>query len=400
MKVNNFTRLFKSEYFVAGILCFIFFCCYFILFFLRHTSSDFQSHIQIAYSFAVNDDKMFPNFLYFLLVALFAGFSKHIYLYYGAAIFLLSWAMAAKFLLTDFYLKKYCDLNNTFTKKVYRLLAISMLFVFALPGLDFFTNNIFYLGQLPANVWHNSTVIFLMPFSILLFFKSFNLLFTREPVSKKEQFQIFLLVVVNAIIKPSFLFTIIPTVGLFFSWVYFFPKDKKMKFSLLFPYLLGVIFIGVEYYLIFTKTHVSSITATQKSGVIIAPFVVWKNYSSNLAISFLTSCFFPIVYIVVSRGVILKNKLVQFAIVNYVLAMAIWVFLAESGPRKFDANFCWQMIVATYLLFLVLVTQWVNDFNLSRMSKAKLYFVGTAFSFHFIWGIVYFGKILITRQYY
>lgn len=378
---------------------FVVFFGYYLILLFRHTSSDIQAHAQIAYAYAVNDDKLFPNFLYFFLVALFAGFSKNIYFYYGASVILISLAITAKFFLTQYYLKKYAlPLKE---KRYFLFAAIAMLFVFALPGINLFSANEYYLGQLPPNIWHNSTVIFLMPFSILLFFKTYGLLINGNEKAVQQQWQVFFLVIINALIKPSFLFTLIPSVFLFFAWFKFFSPTYKKRLYLLLPFIGGIVFIAIEYYLIFMQTHISTVVSNnEKSSVVIAPFVVWKNYSPDMLVAFLTSCFFPVVYVVASKFGVLKNRMVQFAGVNYVIALAIWILFAEEGPRKFDANFIWQVIVATYLLFLSFLIQLVNDWKSPGISKTKKYIITTAFLLHFVWGVVYWIKIIIFKGYF
>lgn len=378
---------------------FIIFLGYYLLLLFRHTSSDIQAHAQIAYSYAVNNDKLFPNFLYFFLVALFAGFSKNIYLYYGASVVLISLALCFKFFLSQYYLRKYSLPDKN--KPGYLLPAVAMMFAFALPGVNFFQSNEYYLGQLPPNVWHNSTVIFLMPFTILFFFKSYNLLFTDIVDKQKEQWQIFFLIVINALIKPSFLFTLIPSVFFFFVWFNLFSKTNKKKLSLLLPFATGLAFIAIEYYLIFTRGHISNVVSSPvKSSVIIEPFVVWKNYSPNMLVALITSCFFPLVYVLISKGKVLKNTMIQFAGINYIAALGIWILFAEEGARKFDANFCWQVIVASYLLFFSFLIHFINEKKSQSLSRSKQYIVGGAFLLHFIWGIVYWVKIIIFRGYF
>jgi hypothetical protein len=399
MGINFLQQKIKGVNLVILFTSFIIFFGYYLLLLFRHTSSDIQAHAQIAYSYAVNNDKLFPNFLYFFLVALFAGFSKNIYLYYGASVVLISLALSFKFLLSQYYLSKYS--LPGYNKAAYLFPAVAIMFVFALPGVNFFQINEYYLGQLPPNVWHNSTVIFLMPFSILLFFKSYSFLFTDGANKKQEQWQIFFLIIINALIKPSFLFTLIPSVVFFFVWMNIFSITGKKQLRSLLPFIAGLLFIAVEYYLIFVRGHVSNVVSShQKASVVIEPFVVWSNYSPNMLIAFLTSCFFPLLYIVVSKGRVLKNRMVQFAVVNYVAAISIWILFAEEGARKFDANFCWQVVVAAFLLFFSLLIHFNNEYKQQIVGKWRQYIVGGAFLLHFIWGIVYWVKIIIFRGYF
>lgn len=383
---------------ITAVMVFVFFTGYYVLLLFRHTSSDIQAHAGIAYAYAVNGDKLFPNFLYFFLVAMFAGFSKNMHMYYAAAVLLISVAIAAKYYLSARMIQRYCSISNNEPLR-YVVPSLMLLFVFALPGINFFENNQFYYGLLPPNVWHNSTVIFLAPFSILLFFKSFQLFFTNAVADKKLLIQVFILVLLNAFIKPSFLFTIIPAV--FIVAVFnAFSKKSITGFRALLPYIAGLVAVALQYYLIFRQNHISGVVdGGTASEVVVAPFEVWKYYSPNIAVSFIASFFFPLVYIVVSKGQVLKNTMVQFALLNYTGGIAVWVLFAEEGFRKYDANFCWQAIIGAYLLYLCLLIQFINDRKAGSMNKLQLLVTGGSFMLHFLWGIVYWAKIIIFKSY-
>ena len=294
------TRFSKVNLIVAATF-FTVFCVYYIIMILTNTSSDIPTHVNIAYSFAVNHDKLFPNFLYYLLVAFLSGFSKNIYIYFIVAIILLAASLTAKLLITKLYLEKYIPTHN-YNKPTRLLLAIMLLFVFALPGWNLVTSHQFYLGQLTPNVWHNSTIIFLMPFAIVLFFKSYDFLFLPiSPQSKKQRAEIAVLIVINALIKPSFLFTLLPAVFFIFFYHRFFTKHTT-RFAQLLPYFLGIVFILGEYLLIYKLNYVSRVvqSADSSGDVGFAPFEVWRHFSNNIPLSIITSLLFPIIYIVLT----------------------------------------------------------------------------------------------------
>ena len=380
-----------------GILLFTVFCIYYCIILLLRIDTDVQPHAAIAYSFAVNHDKVTPNFLYFLLVALLAGFSKYTFLYYGASVFLISAAITAKYFLNKFYIEKYTAVEKN-TSAVF-ILSVVMLFIFCLPGLNIFTEKTFYIGQLAPNVWHNSTVIFLMPFSILLFFKTYQLIF-EEQRPKNLQWHILILIILNVLIKPSFLFVLIPSAILCWGLVSIGKNEFFRSIPKLLPFFAGIIFILIEYYIIYKLNYTSSVVDKDKnSGVIISPFEVWQYFSYSLPIAIFTSCFFPLVYLIFSKAAVLKNKLVQFAAINYMAAVAIYALFAEDGYRKFHANFYWQVVVAAYLLFFCLLLHFINDIKFNRLSKMKQYIIGGAFILHFVWGLLYWVKIIIFNGY-
>jgi hypothetical protein len=179
-----------------------------------------------------------------------------------------------------------------------------------------------------------------------------------------------------------------------------FSKRSIYFAGILLPYVAGIFFIAVQYYLIFKQNHISGVVdGGTKSDVSVAPFEVWSYYSANIPWSFIASCFFPLVYFLVTKGTILKKKMVQLALLNYLGAMAVWILFAETGFRKYHANFCWQVTVASYVLFLCLLIQFINDYKSGTITKWQRIVTGGAFLLHFIWGVVYWLKIIIFKTY-
>lgn len=247
----------RKNIFLAASIIFIIFFVYFYLIIDNGIKTDIQMHASMAHSFATHQDRLTPNFLYYFLVALASGYSKNYPTYYWASIFLVSAAVTAKFCLNHSYISKYANIQPHWT--IDWGLSFAMLFLIPLPGWDFFFSQHFYLGQLTPNVWHNSTTIFVMPFAMLLFFQSHEQLFSKSAQhSKSLLIYITLLIVINALIKPSFLFTLLPSVFIFFC-INNFSGYAKTKPVQLLPYLFGIIFIAAEYYIIFKLNYASSV---------------------------------------------------------------------------------------------------------------------------------------------
>jgi hypothetical protein len=399
IKLLNKARYFQKKDALAAVILLFTFVGYYSIIILLRIPTDLQPHAKTAYLFAHNQVKLPPNFLYFFLVALFSGFSKQYSLYYIPSVLLISSAITGKFLLTKYYSDKFCLRDNHPLSPNF-IIATGMLFVFALPGLNYFFANEFYYGQLVPNVWHNSTTICLIPLSILLFFKSYNFLFEDPDNSNKKKLQIIALLLLNALIKPSFLFTLIPSVVFFFFRINTFSGKKVNKLYKLIPYMTGIFFIGIEYYFIYRLNYAGDFKGLgTKSGIKIEPFAIWRSYTPNCLIAFFTSCFFPLVYIITSKGKVLKNKLVQFAVINYIIGLVIWILLAEVGFRRSDGNFLWQMVVVSYLLFFTMLMEFTNTVKLRAITKLQQWIIGGAFFLHFAWGVFYWLKVIIFKDY-
>ncbi len=376
-------------YFSVAILLFVVFTIYYSLILYLRIGTDVQVHADMAFKFFKADGNITPNFLYYLLVGLLAGFSKYKIAYYLSSVILLSAAIVFKFLVNVFYLKKFISLNTlTIT-----LLAVMLLFIFSLPGVDFFANNDFYYGQLTPNVWHNSTIIFLAPFSLILFFETMHYLNQKENSASHLLF-IFMLILLNAVIKPSFLFTIIPVVFVF-ALYRFFISGIKNSIKLLLPYVAGILFIALEYFFIYKlNVRESVLSAKEASSVIFSPFEMWSHFSTNMPVAFITSCLFPVMYIFYTKGSVLKDQLVSFAGLNFLFAIFIWILFIETGFRRYHGNFYWQLVIANYLLFFTmlihLLNQVRNNTNITISKKVLL----ALFILHFLWGVIYWVKII------
>ena len=393
---NKFLQYADKKNRLIFFFTFLFFSFYYFVILYTKVATDIQAHIMVSYDFVNAKGPLTPNFLYFILVAILAGFSKYKFLYYVASILLLAFALAIKYLVNVFYIQQ-INIDNVLDKRKTPLLAIGLLFIFCLPGVDFFTDNVYYLGQSVPTVWHNSTVIFLMPFAIILFFKVYDLF--ENGITKKKWITAALLILLNALLKPSFLFTIIPAMAL---WA-FFNGPKKFDKPKLAIYLLctfGLTIILAEYVLIYMVNKTASgLPPAKNSGISIEPFGVWKFYSSSIPIAFVTSFLFPILFFILTKGSIIKDKLVKFTVINWVLGLVIFILLIEGGEGKYDCNFGWQMITANYLLFFVLSVKLLLLIAKKTISPAVAKVLFSTMLLHIIWGVVYFLKILIVKKY-
>src|SRR5450432_3563056 len=133
LKKHYFTGSNRIYFLTAVILFAIFLAYYFLVLYLK-IGTDVQVHADMAFNFFKAGGSITPNFLYYFLVALLAGFGKYKMAYYASSVILLSGAVVCKFLVNVFYLKQFTSLPPP----VVAALAIMMLFIFSLPGVNFF----------------------------------------------------------------------------------------------------------------------------------------------------------------------------------------------------------------------------------------------------------------------
>lgn len=354
---------------------------------LLNLSSDLRGHIDIIQG-VINGSSPPPNFLYYLTVYVVALFKNDVLYLRASTCVVLAVSVMLKFLMTLHIIKEMnVHPGTNKTRFLPHILAAVLCFCFSLPNL---LNGNYYLGQLSPNVWHNSTLIFMMPFALLLFWKSWVQL--QQP-SRSNALLITLLLIINLLIKPSYVMVFIVV----------FPLFSLMKFGLqrtffqnLIPVLLAAAFLLAEYYLIFEWNSNTVYDRGDSSTIQISPFLVWKKFSNNIPLSIGLSILFPATFLTAYRNSQKFSGLLLYAMANYIIAVSIFIVFAESGERLFHGNFSWQNIACAYLLFTVIAGLWNTQIQKGDRST-KNYFVLGAFALHFICGLAYILRLL-TRD--
>lgn len=333
----------------------------------------------------------FANFLYYLTIYTFAFFQNSTQLLSVASIIVLSLAVTAKFAITKRFIISQVgkiQKRNIPTDLFLWLFPNLLLLVFSLPTSSALKGQ-FYLGQIPPNVWHNSTTIFLMPFALMLFWLSYRQIL--EP-KKTRILPITILSILNLIIKPSFYFV--------FAFIYplmllrFIGIKKEFWLNLL-PIIIGSTILAGEYYYIYKV--IGPVLGT--SSIAIRPFVVWSHYSSNIIFSIIASTLFPLVYLIFNWKTIFRDVLLGYAMLLYLVSILLFSTLTEIGQRQYAENFAWQYIICNYILFMVVSIRFIQQV----VSIAKVNWpnklVLTSFLLHVLSGVLYLIKVFIAKSY-
>ena len=146
------------------------------LYIMFFANSDLPAHARTARDMLRNNDLVRSNFLMYFMANLLAAFTGYLTPIKLAVVFLLAMANAAKYVVVrEMFAQSY-------SQRMARTLSLSLLVVFIFPVLYLFnmagcfpvggfwdyevywkTTDWYYV----PNVWHNSTVIFMMPFAII-----------------------------------------------------------------------------------------------------------------------------------------------------------------------------------------------------------------------------------------
>jgi len=343
--------------------------------------TDIDAHIGVVHRTLRGEGETPPNFLYYELVAVLAGFSENLSVLSWAAVVLLSAATAAKTYLTMTILKA---MTRDVAPKLIALMALALMVVFPIPALSNLLGLNFYLGQLPANVWHNSTTILLMPVSLLLFYINYLYAFQGE---RPLFVWVLVLGILSLFIKPSYFIALLPATGLQLIFTYGISRDAVRR---ILPLGLGIVVMVFLYVLVFERQV--GLIQEEPSYVTLAPFVAWQTIlSSDIGIKItplimgammltavLTSFALPL-GLWAARAWPRGDGMVMSATLGVCVAMAIYLVLAETGPRAVHGNFFWQVVVCHYILLMVLaagVVQKINDGALTQKLRLLLYLGG------------------------
>jgi hypothetical protein len=384
-------------YGIAGtLLAFVASFCLFAGLLFAPILSDLHNHIR--YVVMIHNDVIGPpaNFLYYLIVYAGALFRGEWAPLLWAAAWTLSACVAAKYALTYAILSGRWRAEPSSAEEsapgapsplLASGFACALLLAFSLPTAAAFEGR-WYLGQMPPNVWHNSTTIFLMPFAVALFWVSYRNL--REPTLRGD-LAIAALCIGNIFAKPSFFFAFAPIYPVMLAARHGLGRQFWLH---VWPVALGVACVGVQYYLLFTLQIGN--TFGGESQIVIRPFEIWSLHSSNIPISIAASILFPLAYFALFFKEAWRDPLLRYAGLLFLISLTIMSLVSETGPRQHHGNFFWQAYVCNYLLFTSMVLRLLQRPGVRGRADARRRVALAAFGLHVISGVAYIAKMFLS----
>lgn len=302
---------------------------------------------------------------------------------------LLAAAWFAKFWVTERVLN---GLSISSLNSRLRVGVLSLTLLLTAPIFYDFSNGMFYAGRVATNVWHNSTTIFVMPFVLLLFMESITFL-KADKISSRNVFWILVFGLGCLLIKPSFLFTFIPS--FYLIAVFRFGASSKRS---LFALGLSTAFLTcilLEAYIIYYLDLYNIWYEGDKGSVVIAPFRFLNRPESNIFINMLVSFAFPLVYVALKPRDVKENVAIQFSFLIMFCALVIGVLFEESGARANHGNLFWQAIMANYVLFCVVSARVFLDESVKDLGSRKKNILQFVYALHVLSGIGYVINLLV-----
>jgi hypothetical protein len=293
----------------------------------------------------VADHRLLPHFLYHLLLAVASGFSSDVARLTAAAVAVLSLLVVAKLLLGVGLLRALADQAGApLTPAAALVAAVALFFVAPLP--NWWRPDDIYLGQLSATIWHNPTVITLMPLAIAVFWG-----FVRNASEPRRSGELLTgaLLALSALAKPNFALAFVPSALVL-----------RLRRRPDLPGLAGL--IGPVAGVLAWQCYHALGSGLEPAGhglVEIRPLLVWSFCSPHPLLSTLLSLAFPLaVTAAVGRHARHPGALLAAWLLTLV-ALAQFALLAEPEPRTGDANYYWGVVPGVFLLFLVSIAELV-----------------------------------------
>ena len=318
-----------------------------------HAQSDIPVHAALAAEMVRNGGWLSYTLWYPLIYFTSSGSSDPALLRELSVIFLLIAVMVRTVLVF------YVSWAATRSRAVSGIIA--MLMLVAMPLLNPARPEDIYLGQITPNVWHNSTQIFALPFSLAAFVAAAALL-RAQTMPRALLFGG--LVLASTLAKPNYTIALLPVVGLMLLWKMFRARTGLLRQLLLVAagFVPTALLLVDQYFLVFGAAGVRKATMT------FAPLAVWSFFSLNVPVSIALSIAGPLAVLLVLPRKLRSDPALQLSWLVLVVSLLQLGLLAErftDGTLSMEGNFFWGSYSAVFMVFVA-----------SAISLAKAYTAG------------------------
>ena len=253
-----------------------------------------------------------------------------------------------------------------------------------------------YIGYENANMWHNSTYIFMRFFAVLTVLSFLKLYDTyKEKVDLKKFFLFTLLLTITTGFKASFLTVFAPLLAI----ILLIDLIKGTKFKNVFIMALSVVApIGV---MILQSIVMSG--SDNSNGYTISPFTALAMRGDHPKVTLVLSVLFPLIVLFTHIKDFYKNKIYFGTLIMWAVAFLEVFLLAETGERNLDSNFFWGYSIALFFLFIVSMFVSMKDFVAGNKRRFGFYITileTIVLLWHVISGIWYYCLLFTGVTYF
>lgn len=355
-------------------------------------NSDLPAHAHIAQQMLEEHRLFSTNFLMYFLINLLTFFTGAKYPMRAVLVLLLAAANTAKYTIVREAFREWTS------SKTAKLASFSMLFVYIIPlmyflkplGIFLSADNM-YWGYYVPNVWHNSTILCMMPFAIACYLLSVKQF--KQYTDRRNKY-ISLFLVLSVLVKPSFFFVYVIAYPIIMLSQY--GLSKTFSKSLL-PLLAGGICLVYEYVTI----YYSGVNDGSSVVIDIAQLFTLDFWQSRI-LYLVVSLSLPLLFLCLYGRTIVRDPEFWFVLIMLVCGLGIMWCCRETGPRATHGNFGWQTIAAMWFVYFYMLKTATNSEVLLLPQRGgysqKIMLI--IFGLHVIMGFVYLGKFLVTKSFY
>lgn len=354
--------------------------------------SDLPAHARGA-QMMLKENRLFENnFLMYFMSNLLSFFSGALFPIQCAIVVLISVSNTAKYVLVR---NEFCQKYGVKTAK---MASAALLFVYVIPVLYFLkifgvflnTNNM-YLQYYVPNVWHNSTILCMMPFAIVTYLLSIR---QFEQYDKKRNGLIVLFVVLGTLVKPSFFFCYALAFPIIMFVRYRFGKEF---FCSLLPVLIGCACVLYEFLTIYDGGDGNGVS------IDVLPLFTLDFWESRI-LYFAVSMALPVLFVVFYYDEIHRDREFWFVLIMLVVALGVVWCCHETGLRAGHGNFGWQVISAMWFVYYYILKTILkrykalkdNSCNRLQLLVSKGFLV--LYGIHVVMGVLYLVKYMVTKD--
>lgn len=345
--IRNIT---KKNLDVIGIFALMVSIFAYIMFVIKW-NSDLCAHTYIAQQMLEEHRLFSTNFLMYFLINLLTFFTGAKYPMRAVLVLLLAAANTAKYTIVREAFREWTS------SKTAKLASFSMLFVYIIPlmyflkplGIFLSADNM-YWGYYVPNVWHNSTILCMMPFAIACYLLSVKQF--KQYTDRRNKY-ISLFLVLSVLVKPSFFFVYVIAYPIIMLSQY--GLSKTFSKSLL-PLLAGGICLVYEYVTI----YYSGVNDGSSVVIDIAQLFTLDFWQSHI-LYLVVSLSLPLLFLCLYGRTIVRDPEFWFVLIMLVCGLGIMWCCRETGPRATHGNFGWQTIAAMWFVYFYMLKTVTNS---------------------------------------
>jgi hypothetical protein len=208
-----------------------------------------------------------------------------------------------------------------------------------------------YRGYIPANVFHNPTMVLLKPLALLSFGYAAAALWPEQGAKVRTTILCALLTVACALAKPNYTVCILPALAIVAAKRGAFHSPIDWKLLVLGFVLPACATLLLQYHWTFSDSQIPGVLPGN-SHIVFAPLAVVRRSSTWLVVKLLLSLLFPLSVLAVNFRRAREDCALMLAWLLFAIGAAMMYLLAESGPRMVHGNMLWSAQIAVFILFV------------------------------------------------